>query len=146
MDSELGHLCIKVAKTCHKVTFQLLFFRPVSFEFSVVIVGLKIVSLLLITSVVISCLSVHRVKYFKFKLYSMLRYFFITFSCQQRWQFINITLTVCVPFLHYWKSGVNSIEVSALTSGVNVLREEEKNKATKSFLEQANEYSEDITD
>lgn len=58
----------------------------------------------------------------------MLRYFFITFSCQQRWQFINITLTVCVPFLHYWKSGVNSIEVSALTSGVNVLSEEEKKK------------------
>jgi len=61
------------------------------------------------------------------------------------WQFINITLAVCVPFLHYWKSGVNSIEVTALLSGVYVLSEEEK-KVTKSFLEQANEYSKDTTD
>lgn len=56
----------------------------------------------------------------------MLKYFLLHFSFQQRWQFLNVALTVCVPFLHYWKSGVNSIEVTVLPSGVNVLSKEEK--------------------
>lgn len=79
MDSGLGLLSIKVAKTFPSITFQLLFLRSILFWFSLVIVKLKIITPVSIVSVIISCLPVHRVKYLKFKFYSMLRYFLITF-------------------------------------------------------------------